>query len=161
MLYRVSRLCYKHDVRPSVSVRLSVCLADCDNTYSTTKSGNRNMTRQDRSVSWLATCMIKPTQIACDPEFAQGRPKKRGVLHFGSNSASNSWRAALSQHMLSVLFSIIIPRRLADAWDRVISGICEFVRVWVCRMSICPRSKRKTARANNTKLGTRILYGRR
>jgi len=42
---------------------------------------------------------------------------------------------------------------VADAWDRVISGICSDC--------VCPRSKRKMARAINTKLGTCILYGSR
>jgi len=42
---------------------------------------------------------------------------------------------------------------VTDAWDRVISGVCDCVCVRLC---VFPRSKRKTAWAINTKLGTHI-----
>jgi len=45
----------------------------------------------------------------------------------------------------------------ADAWDRVISGICDYVSVWLCA---CPLSERKMAWAIIAKLDTHILYGR-
>ena len=50
-----------------------------------------------------------------------------------------------------------VTKLLSSARDRVFSGACEFV----CGgLSAFPGSKRKTARAINTKLGTHLLYRR-
>jgi len=51
---------------------------------------------------------------------------------------------------------------IADAWHMVISGICDFVCVGLCVcVRVCSCSKRKTARAINSKLSTHVLYGSR
>jgi len=44
---------------------------------------------------------------------------------------------------------------IAASVGKAFSRVCLFVS-----LSVCPRSKRKTAWAINTKLGTRVLYSR-
>jgi len=53
--------------------------------------------------------------------------------------------------------AVYYPRR---ATRRVMSCICDFVRVCVC-LSVCSRSKRKTTRAINAKVGTDVVRGSR
>ena len=78
-----------------------------------------------------------------------------------SYSTSSPVSCRMGDHVVSAnlfLISLFTPA------SRVIGGVRDFARVFpaICAsVSGCPRSKRKTARATNPKVGTDVVRGSR